>query len=431
LTLKSLILSRLSYHLHPPSSHTEPLALIGFALIMSTKSTDCLTQNPQCFRESEGTGKSSSGQKNRQKDDRVLIKGVKGLSVQRGQKDRQRDDRDLVKGVKGLSVQRGQKDRQRDDRDLVEGVKGLSVQRGQKDRQRDDRDLVEGVKGLSVQRGQKDRQRDDRDLVEGVKGLSVQHGQKDRQRDDRDLVEGVKGLSVQRVDERPPPHKIVSLSNQLSKNHPPTRSREQTSSLTSAAPRQCPIKRGTKAPRPASNASPLKASAKAPTKPPTKFSKKTTEPDRKDFVPPPVGPPERVLRSETCRGNYTLHILINQMGESINHFSLRLDREYENQIISDLVGEPGHYQYRERVGVDVDPGFVTEYLVDEIEPRRVHEYRHIVGSPELVDRTGFNPTDEWCIIAVRELDEEGLIQVDDPDDLHDVILGLITATESD
>jgi hypothetical protein len=345
---------------------------------MSTKSTDCLTQYPQCFGESEGTGKSSSGQKKRQRDDRNLIKGAKGLSVQRGQKDRRRDDRDLVEGVKDLSVQRGQKDRRRDDRDLVEGVKGLSVQRG---------------------------------------------------------------------DERPPLHKIVPLSNQLSRNHAPTHhstcSREQTSSLTSAAPRQRPTKpmqdhprqtkeRGTKAPRPASNSSPLKPLAKAPTKPPARVGRRTTKRDRENSPAPPVVS-DKVLRSEARnRGNYALSIIVNEIGAARYHYSLWLIRhnEYETQIISDLVGQPGHYQYRERVGVDPDPGFVA-FEVDEIEPRHVHEYRCIVGLPVLVERTGHKATDEWCMLAIMELHERGLIHINNRDHnaLYSRIMGLSSGSE--
>jgi hypothetical protein len=260
----------------------------------------------------------------------------------------------------------------------------------------------------------------------GSEGTSKSNsGQKNRQRDDGELVEGVQGLSIRR-DERPSPHRAVPSGNRPSRSHSPThastRPAKQNSSRTVAAPHQLPSKplQGDlrhptfAADQPATYLPPRATRTPPPTPPPRASTgvrrggvKKVTGRAREGYQHAPPAP-RKGLRSGAIP--FEIRLIINSGNDGLgpeDRWALFLHRNGRNKILSDVVGGPGEYRYRERRGVDPDPNNQLQNMrVAQLEPIHLDRYLEIVTSTPVNEGSR-----QWALGIVNFMIQDGLINI--------------------
>jgi hypothetical protein len=248
---------------------------------------------------------------------------------------------------------------------------------------------------------------------------SADNEQKKRQPDNVDLIKGVQGLSVRR-NGRSSPLNTTPSSNQPARSQTPTHASSSTTHLckqnscsTGTSPFHLPIKPVQSRPGFTTFGTTTESNRRVPRRskdtlqfPSTGGVKKVSGPDRK-------GPNREPL---DCKIDYRspspssdppgepLWLLVHSRANGPESWSFFLDRGGHRKIHSYLVGGPGNWQYRERLGVEPTlRNRLTNIFVDHIRPEHVESYREIVASANLApDNNAWRPED-WCMNALQML----------------------------
>jgi hypothetical protein len=86
---------------------------------------------------------------------------------------------------------------------------------------------------------------------------------------------------------------------------------------------------------------------------------------------------------------------------------LFLHHNGRNKILSDVVGGPGEYQYRERRGSDPDPNNQLQNMrVAQLEQIHLDRYLEIVASTRVDEGSR-----QWVMRTVNFMIQEGLINI--------------------